>query len=177
MSGYFGGKTDMIIMRMVDILMSIPSFFLILILNAYLKPGIQNIIFIIGLFNWMSIARLVRAETLSIKERDYVVYARMIGVKHRKIMTEHILKNIFETIIVAASINVARAILTESTLSFLGLGVRPPYSSWGSMLKDAQPYLRDAPYLAFIPGILILLTVLSFNLIGDAMKEKKKDNC
>ena len=173
-SGYFGGKTDMILMRTVDILMSIPSFFLILILNAYLKPGIQNIILIIGLFNWMGIARLIRAETLSVKEREYVIYARMIGVKHKKIMSNHILKNIFETIIVAASINVARAILTESTLSFLGLGVRPPYSSWGSMLKDAQPYLREAPYLAFIPGIFILLTVLSFNLIGDTMQENKR---
>ena len=174
-SGYFGGKTDMIIMRTVDILMSIPSFFLILILNAYLKPGIQNIIVIIGLFNWMGIARLIRAETLSVKERDYVIYARMIGVADKKIMAVHILKNILETIIVAASINVARAILTESTLSFLGLGVRPPYSSWGSMLKDAQAYLREAPYLAFIPGVLILLTVLAFNLIGDTIRDKRNN--
>ena len=163
----------MIMMRTVDILMSIPSFFLILILNAYLKPGIQNIIVIIGLFNWMGIARLIRAETLSVKERDYVIYAQMIGVADKKIMAVHILKNILETITVAASINVARAILTESTLSFLGLGVRPPYSSWGSMLKDAQAYLREAPYLAFIPGVLILLTVLAFNLIGDTIRDKR----
>ena len=174
-SGYFGGKTDMIMMRTVDILMSIPSFFLILILNAYLKPGIQNIIVIIGLFNWMGIARLIRAETLSVKERDYVIYAQMIGVADKKIMAVHILKNTLETITVAASINVARAILTESTLSFLGLGVRPPYSSWGSMLKDAQAYLREAPYLAFIPGVLILLTVLAFNLIGDTIRDHKRD--
>lgn len=173
-SGYFGGKVDMIIMRLVDILMSIPTFFLILILNAYLKPGIQNIILIIGLFNWMGIARLVRAETLSVKEREYVIYAKMVGVSNRTIMLRHILKNILSTISVAASINVARAILTESTLSFLGLGVRPPSSSWGSMLKDAQQYLGEAPYLAFFPGILILLTVLSFNLIGDNIRQNSK---
>ena len=172
-SGYFGGKIDMLIMRAIDMLMSIPSFFLILILNAYLKPGIQNIIFIIGLFNWMSIARLVRAETLSIKTREYVIYAKMIGVDDKKIIFKHILKNIFDTIRVAVSINVARAILTESTLSFLGLGVRPPNSSWGSMLKDAQQYLAEAPYLALIPGILILLTVLSFNLIGDNIRGER----
>lgn len=170
-SGYFGGKVDMIIMRLVDILMSIPSFFLILILNAYLKPGIQNIIIIIGLFNWMGIARLVRAETLSVKEREYVVYAKMIGVEDRKIIFEHIIKNIFPVITVAASINVANAILTESSLSFLGLGVRQPNSSWGSMLKDSQQYLREAPYLALFPGLLILVTVLSFNIIGDSIRE------
>lgn len=170
-SGYFGGRVDAILMRFVDILMSIPSFFLILILNAYLKPGIQNIIIIIGLFNWMGIARLVRAETLSIKEREYVVYAKMIGVDNKKIMFQHIIKNVFPIITVAASINVAGAILTESSLSFLGLGVRQPNSSWGSMLKDAQQYLGDAPYLALFPGLLILLTVLSFNIIGDAIRE------
>lgn len=170
-SGYFGGRLDSILMRLVDILMSIPSFFLILILNAYLKPGIQNIIIIIGLFNWMGIARLVRAETLSIKEREYVVYSKMIGRKDGEIMLEHIIKNIFPTITVAASINVANAILTESSLSFLGLGVRQPNSSWGSMLKDAQQYLGDAPYLALFPGLLILLTVLSFNIVGDYLRE------
>lgn len=172
-SGYFGGKVDMMLMRIVDMLMSIPSFFLILILNAYLKPGIQNIIIIIGLFNWMSIARLVRAETLSVKEREYVVYAKMIGVDHKKIMIWHILKNVFPIITVAASINVANAILTESSLSFLGLGVRQPNSSWGSMLKDAQQYLGNAPYLALFPGLLILLTVLAFNIIGDYIRESE----
>ena len=122
----------------------------------------------------MGIARLVRAETLSVKEREYVIYAKMIGVSNKTIMLRHILKNIIETISIAASINVARAILTESTLSFLGLGVRPPSSSWGSMLKDAQQYLGEAPYLALFPGILILLTVLSFNLIGDNIRQSSK---
>ena len=171
-SGYFGGKVDMIIMRIVDILMSIPSFFLILILNAALKPGIQNIIIIIGLFSWMGIARLVRAETLTVKERDYVTYSKLIGVSHQKIMTKHILRNIVPTLTVAATVNVASAILTESSLSFLGLGVRQPNSSWGSMLKDAQQYLGTSPYLALFPGLLILLTVLCFNVIGDYYRQE-----
>ncbi|WP_300410813.1 ABC transporter permease [Lagierella sp.] len=171
-AGYFGGKVDMILMRGVDILMSIPSFFLILILNAALKPGIQNIIIIIGLFSWMGIARLVRAETLSLKERDYVTYAKLIGVSHRKIMVKHILRNITPTLTVAATVNVASAILTESSLSFLGLGVRQPNSSWGSMLKDAQQYLATSPYLAIFPGLLILLTVLAFNVIGDYYRKE-----
>lgn len=171
-SGYFGGKIDAIMMRIVDILMSIPSFFLILILNAVLKPGIKNIIIIIGLFNWMGIARLMRAETLSIKQREYVSYAKMIGIPNKKIMLKHIFRNVIPTLSVAVSINVANAILTESSLSFLGLGVRQPSSSWGSMLKDAQQYLGDYSYLAVFPGLLILITVLSFNVIGDYLREE-----
>lgn len=170
-SGYFGGRVDTIIMRIVDILMSIPSFFLILILNAVLKPGIQNIIIIIGLFNWMGVARLMRAETLSIKQREYVSYAKMIGVNNKSIMLKHIFRNVLPTLSVAVSINVAGAILTESSLSFLGLGVRQPSSSWGSMLKDSQQYLGDHSYLAFFPGLLILITVLAFNIIGDYLRE------
>ena len=169
-SGFYGGVVDNIIMRVIDILMSIPSFFLILILNAYLKPGIKNIIIIIGLFGWMGIARFVRAETLSVKEREYVSYAKMIGIKDSTIMLRHIIKNIFGTIVVTSTINIANAILTESSLSFLGLGVQQPNSSWGSMLKDAQKYLGDAPYLALFPGLLILITVLCFNVLGDSLR-------
>lgn len=169
-SGFYGGVVDNIIMRTIDILMSIPSFFLILILNAYLKPGIKNIIIIIGLFGWMGIARIVRAETLSVKEREYVSYAKMIGIKDSTIMIKHIIKNIFGTVVVTSTINIANAILTESSLSFLGLGVQQPNSSWGSMLKDAQKYLGDAPYLALFPGLLILITVLCFNVLGDSLR-------
>ncbi|MDR7857470.1 ABC transporter permease [Tissierella sp.] len=178
-SGYFGGRVDSLIMRSIDILMSIPTFFLILILNAYLKPGVQNIIIIIGLFSWMGIARIVRAETLSVKEREYVLYSKVIGEKSKTIMLKHIIPNIFPTIIVASTLNIAGAILTESSLSFLGLGVRQPDSSWGSMLKYAQGYIGDAPYLALFPGILILLTVLSFNILGDIFRvafEPKANN-
>lgn len=178
-SGYFGGRVDSLIMRTIDILMSIPTFFLILILNAYLKPGIQNIIIIIGLFSWMGIARIVRAETLSVKEREYVLYSKVIGERSNIIMLKHIIPNIFSTVIVASTLNIAGAILTESSLSFLGLGVRQPDSSWGSMLKYAQGYIGDAPYLALFPGILILLTVLSFNILGDVFRvafEPKANN-
>lgn len=169
-SGYLGGKVDSIIMRSIDILMCIPSFFLILILNVYLKPGVKNIIIIIGLFSWMGIARIVRGETLSVKKREYVLAAEAQGIKTRNIILKHIIPNVLPSIMVSASINVASAILMESSLSFLGLGVQQPNSSWGSMLQNAQGYISDAPTLAIFPGILILLTVLSFNIIGDSLK-------
>ena len=169
-SGYFGGFIDNLLMRMVDVLMSIPSFFLMLILNAYLKPSIPTIIIIIGLLSWMSIARIVRAETLSVKEREYVMYARVSGQSTLRIITKHIVPSILPTIIVSASINIASAILMESSLSFLGLGVQQPNSSWGSMLNNAQGFIGEAPYMAIIPGLFILLTVLSFNFLGDVFR-------
>jgi len=169
-SGYFGGWLDNLLMRIVDIFLSIPSFFLMLILNAYLKPGITTIILIIGLLSWMNTARIVRAETLSVKEREYVLYARVSGQSTFKIITRHIIPNIMPTIIVAATINIASAILMESSLSFLGLGVQQPDSSWGSMLNNAQGFISDAPYLALFPGLFILLTVLSFNFLGDVFR-------
>lgn len=169
-SGYFGGWVDNLLMRSVDVLMAIPSFFLMLILNAYMKPGIGTIIVIIGALSWMGIARIVRAETLSVKEREYVLYARVSGQSKFRIILKHIIPNIMPTIIVSATINIASAILMESSLSFLGLGVKQPNSSWGSMLNDAQGFISDAPYLAIIPGVFILLTVLSFNFLGDVFR-------
>ena len=175
-SGFVGGKTDSLIMRGIDMLMSIPSFFIILIVNAYFQSSIRNIILIIGLLSWMRVARLVRAETLSIKERDFVLYAKVTGEKKFKIIIKHIIPNIISTIIVTSSINIATAILMESSLSFLGLGVQPPDASWGSMLKSAQGYLGEAPYLALFPGLLILLTVLSFNILGDIFRSAFEEN-
>lgn len=169
-SGYFGGWIDNLLMRFVDVLMAIPSFFLMLILNAYMKPSIPTLVIIIGLLSWMSISRIVRAQTLSVKEREYVQYARVSGQSSFKIITKHIIPSILPTIIVAATINIASAILMESSLSFLGLGVQQPNSSWGSMLNNAQGYMSDAPYMAIFPGILILITVLSFNFIGDVLR-------
>ena len=169
-SGYFGGKIDDFIMRSIDILMCIPTFFLILVINSYLGASVKNLIPIIGFLGWMSIARIVRGETLSVKEREYVLYAKASGQSSFKIITKHIIPSILPTIIVSATINIATAILLESSLSFLGVGVTQPNASWGSMLKDAQSYLMDAPYLAFFPGMFILLTVLSFNLIGDVLR-------
>ncbi|EJO5347810.1 ABC transporter permease [Clostridium botulinum] len=165
-SGYIGGTIDNIIMRLIDILMCIPTFFIILIINAYLKPGIENIIIIIGLFGWMGIARIVRAQTLSLKEREYVLCAKALGAGNKRIIFKHIIPNVIPSVIVASTINIASAILTESSLSFLGLGVTAPNSSWGSMLKNAQSFISSAPYLAIFPGLFILFTVLSFNILG-----------
>lgn len=169
-SGYFGGKLDNLIMRTIDILMCIPTFFLILIINSYLEPGIKNVILVIGFLSWMSIARIVRAETLSVKEREYVLYSKVSGEKPAKIIIKHIIPSIIPTVIVTATINIASAILMESSLSFLGLGVQQPNASWGSMLKDAQGYIANAAYLSIFPGLLILLTVLSFNVLGDILR-------
>ncbi|WP_442602722.1 ABC transporter permease [Paenibacillus sp. KN14-4R] len=169
-SGYFGGWLDNVCMRTVDIFMSIPSFFIMLILNAYLKPGISTIVIIIGLLSWMNIARIVRAETLSVKEREYVLYAKGSGQSKFRIITRHIIPSVMPTIIVAATINIANAILMESSLSFLGLGIQQPNSSWGSMLNSAQSLIGESPYLALFPGLFILLTVLSFNFLGDVFR-------
>ncbi|NFD78787.1 ABC transporter permease [Clostridium botulinum] len=166
-SGYVGGKIDNIIMRIIDILMCIPTFFLILIINAYLKPGIENIIIIIGLFGWMDIARIVRSQALSLKEREYVLCSKALGAPNKRIVFKHIIPNVIPSVMVASTINIASAILTESSLSFLGLGVRAPNSSWGSMLQNAQGFISSAPYLAIFPGLFILFTVLSFNILGD----------
>ncbi len=166
-SGYIGGKIDNILMRIIDILMCIPTFFLILIINAYLKPGIENIIIIIGLFGWMDIARIVRSQTLSLKEREYVLCSKALGAPNKRIVFKHIIPNVIPSVMVASTINIASAILTESSLSFLGLGVRAPNSSWGSMLQNAQDFISSAPYLAIFPGLFILFTVLSFNILGD----------
>lgn len=169
-SGLLGGKVDAIIMRIIDMLMSIPLFFLLLIVNSYLRPSIANIIIIIGIFGWMSIARIVRSETLSIKERDYILCSKALGSNNIKIVKTHVIPNAISTVIVAASINIADAILMESSLSFLGLGVQQPMASLGSMLQTAQARIGDKTYLAIFPGLMILLIVLSFNVLGDILR-------
>ena len=168
-SGYMEGKVDIIIMRIVDILMSIPSFFIILVLNAYLKPGMKTIVLVIGFLGWMGISRLVRAETLKIKNSEHVLYARSLGISSGKIILRHIIPSALPTIIVASTLGIANAILTESSLSFLGMGVQAPEASWGSMLSNAQGYIEDAPYLGVFPGAFILITVLCFNILGDTI--------
>lgn len=170
-SGYLEGKIDIFIMRIVDILMSIPSFFIILVLNAYFKPGIKTIVFIIGFLGWMDVARLVRGETLKSKNNEYVLYAKSIGVSKYKIILKHIIPNALPTIIVASTIIIANSILTESTLSFLGMGVQAPDASWGSMLNNAQGFIQTAPYLGIFPGLCIFMVVLSFNILGDSIRE------
>lgn len=151
-------------------LMSIPMFFLLLIANAYLKPSIINIIIIIGVFGWMGIARIIRSEAMSIRERDYVLCSKALGATNKQILKKHILPNVLSTVIVAGSIDVAGAILTESALSFLGLGVQQPQCSLGSMLQKAQSSMGEYTYLAVFPGMLILVIVMSFNVLGDVLR-------
>ena len=169
-SGYFGGWIDNILMRVVDILSSIPWLILVTVISIYFKPGLQAIIMVIGLFTWMGIARLVRAETLSVKEREYVLYAEAMDQSKLFIIVRHVLPSVLPTIIIAATTGIAGAIMTESALSFLGFGVQAPMSSWGSMLNRAQSMLGRAPYMAIVPGVMIILTVYSFNKIGDLIR-------
>jgi peptide/nickel transport system permease protein len=137
---------------------------------VFLKPGVGNIIVIIALLMWMNIARVVRAETMTLREREYVLYAKASGQSTFGIILKHIVPNLIPVIIVGATNNIASAIMMESSLSFLGFGVQLPNATWGSMLNNAQGYIAQAPYMALFPGLLILLTVLSFNVLGDVLR-------
>lgn len=171
-SGFYGGKVDTVIMRFVDVMLSFPSFFLIITVQALLTPSIFNVMAVIGLTSWMGVARLVRGEILSLKEMDFVSAAKALGANDLKIIWRHILPNSFAPVIVAATLGIANAILVESALSFLGLGVQPPQASWGNMLKDAMDSLQqNAGHLAIFPGVLIVVTVLAFNFVGDGLRD------
>jgi peptide/nickel transport system permease protein len=169
-SGYFGGVIDNVLMRIVDVLSSIPWMILVTVVSVFLTPGLKAIILVIGLFTWMGTSRLIRAETLSIKEREYVLYSVATGQSSFRIIVKHIIPSAFPTMIVAATTSIANAIMMESALSFLGLGVQQPMSSWGSMLQNAQSHIGDAPYMSILPGLLIVITVYSFNKIGDVLR-------
>ncbi|SDX34107.1 ABC transporter permease [Paenibacillus sp. CF384] len=169
-SGYFGGKLDNVLMRGVEVIMSIPSFLVLLLLSIFLKPNVGSIILIIALLMWMNIARIIRAETMTVKEREFVLYAKASGQSAVGIIIRHILPNLMPVIIVGATNTIGNAIMMESSLSFLGFGVQPPSATWGSMLNNAQGYIAQAPYLAVFPGLFILLTVLSFNVLGDILR-------
>lgn len=169
-AGYFGGLVDSILMRIVDVFSAIPWIIMVTVVSLLFKKGIASIIIVIGLFSWMGIARLVRSEVLSAKEREYVQYAKFIGVHPMMVIVKQVLPAVFSTIITAATAEIANAIMTESSLSFLGLGVAAPMSSWGSLLQSSQQYLQKAPYMAILPGILIILTVYSFNKLGDVLR-------
>jgi len=170
-SGYFGGLADGVIMRLVDVMLAFPTIFLVLAIQSVLTPNIYNVMIVIGVTSWMGVARLVRSEVLSLKEREFVEAARAIGASHIRIIFRHILPNALTPVIVAATLGMAGAILTESALSFLGMGVQPPQASWGSMLMDAQAYMFDAPWMAIIPGLFILFSVLSLYFIGEGLRE------
>ncbi len=171
LAGFFGGKVDAVLMRFVDVMLTFPSFFLILAVIAILGPSIFIIMVIIGLTSWMDVSRLVRAEFLSLKERDFVLAARASGASNRRIIFRHILPNAMSPVFVAATFGVAGAILVESGLSFLGLGVQPPDASWGNILTTGKNYIEVAWWLSLYPGLSILITVLSYNLVGEGLRD------
>lgn len=170
-AGYFGGWTDELVMRGVDVMLCFPSFFLILAVIVFLEPNLYNIMAVIGLTSWMGVARLVRAETLSLRQRDFVAAARLAGTGSTRIMTMHILPNALAPVLVSATLGVAGAILVESSLSFLGLGVQPPDPSWGNMLLEGKDVLEIAPWMSVCPGLAILFTVLGYNLLGESLRD------
>jgi len=170
-AGYYGGWVDSLLMRCVDIMLCFPSFFLILAVIAFLNPSIWIIMAVIGLTGWMGVARLVRAEVLAIREMDYIMAARCIGCSDLRIILRHILPNALSPVLVAATLGVAGAILTESALSFLGIGVQPPTPSWGNILTSGKDYIEFAWWLSLFPGKAILITVLAYNLLGEGIRD------
>ena len=170
-SGYYGGKTDYIIMRFTDIILCFPTFFLIILVIAFIEPNIYNVMIVIGVTSWPGLARLVRAEVLSLKEREFILVSKMMAISNAKIFFVHIMPNIISPLMVYSSLAIGGAILTESALSFLGLGVQPPMPSWGQILTSGKDYIYMAWWLSLFPGIAILVTVLAFNLVGEAIRD------
>jgi peptide/nickel transport system permease protein len=162
---------DTVIMRFVDIMLCFPSFFLILTVVALLPASIYNIMIVIGLTSWMGTTRFVRAEFLSLRELDFVAAARALGLSNFRIIFRHMMPNAVAPVLVSATIGIATAILTEAGLSFLGFGVPPPHATWGNILSDGKNFIFDAPWLTFVPGIGILIVVLSFNLFGEGLRD------
>lgn len=171
LAGYFRGLLDECIMRFVDVMLCFPSFFLILAVIAFLEASLVNIMVVIGLTSWMGVARLVRAETLSLRERDFILAARLSGAGTARILFRHILPNALAPVLVSATLGVAGAILLESGLSFLGIGVQYPMPSWGNILIDGKQTLGVAWWLSLFPGLAILLTVLGYNLLGEGLRD------
>jgi len=171
LAGFYGGWVDLVLMRFVDLMLCFPSFFLILAVIAVLEPSIWNIMVVIGLTGWMGVARLVRAEFLSLREREFVVAARALGASDRRLILRHLLPNALAPVMVSATLGVAGAILTESALSFLGLGVQPPTPSWGNILTAGKDNIEIAWWLSVFPGLAILVTVMSYNLLGEGIRE------
>ncbi|MBT6121676.1 ABC transporter permease [bacterium] len=171
-SGYSSKTIDSILMRFVDLMMAIPTIFLILTIQVILTPSIWNVMIVIGLTSWMGVTRIVRAEVLSIREQLFITAAKARGISNTKLLFKHILPHTLPPVIVAATLGMGSAILTESVLSFLGLGVQPPNASWGNMLDNSLGYMRDSPWMAIVPGTFITLTVLALNILGDDCRAK-----
>jgi peptide/nickel transport system permease protein len=170
-AGYFGRVVETLIMRLVDIMLCIPRFFLILTVLALWGGGIFKIMLVVGLTSWMGTTRFVRAEFLSLREQDFVTAARALGMRNLRIIFRHMLPNALAPVLVSATIGIAGTILLEAGLSFLGFGVPEPHATWGKILDDGRKYLFDAPWLTFIPGLAILIVVLSFNLFGEGLRD------
>ena len=170
-AGYYGGLADSLIMRFCDLMLCFPAMFLVLAVISILEPSIWNVMAVIGLTSWMGVARLVRAEFISLKSRDFVQAARALGASDARLILRHLLPNALAPVLVSATLGVAGAILLESGLSFLGLGIQPPTATWGVMLADGKDYLSRAWWLSFYPGLAILATVLSYNLVGEGLRD------
>ena len=171
LAGYYGGALDAAVMRLADVLLSMPTIFLLLALAAFLRPTMFTITLIIGLTSWMPVARMVRGQILSIKEQEFIAAARAIGSPDSRLIFRELLPNALAPVLVAATLTVSTAVLLESSLSYLGYGIQPPTASWGNMLNNAQTYVFYAPWAAVFPGLMITLTVLSFNFAGDGLRD------
>lgn len=170
-SGYYGGVVGTVLMRFVDAMLCFPSIFLLLAISALINPSVGSIILLIAITSWMEVARIVEAQIRALRARDFAVAAEALGASDRRVMFRELLPNAIAPIVVAATLNVAHAILAESYISFLGYGIQPPTPSWGNMLDSAQSYLTSAPWLAILPGAAITLAVTSFNFIGDGLRD------
>ena len=170
-AGFAGGVVDGLLMRLTDGMMAIPYFFLVLIVVSVFGSSLRNIVLVIGVTSWMAVARIVRSEVLRLKQQEFVLAARSLGATSGRLLTRHVIPHTIPSIIVAATLGVANAILLESALSYLGLGITPPRASWGNMLSNSQAYLWDNPLLPVYPGVLIFLSVLAFNFLGDALRD------
>jgi peptide/nickel transport system permease protein len=171
-AGYYGKWLDTTIMRFVDIMLCFPTFFLILSVIALLEPDIVNIMIIIGVTSWMGVARLIRAEILSLKERDFIYAEKAIGASDFRIIAKHLIPNAMAPVLVSVTLGVSAAILVESSLSFLGIGVQPPIPSWGNILSEGKSVMGAAWWMVVFPGLAIFVTVLGYNLLGEGIREK-----
>ncbi|NLG11239.1 MAG: ABC transporter permease [Coriobacteriaceae bacterium] len=171
LAAYFGGIWDTLIMRLTDVFMAFPYILFVIAMLAVLGPGFINVFIAIGLLGWTSIARVIRSAILQVKENDYISAARALGASHLRIIMRHILPNSIASVVVYATMSIGSAILTESALSFLGLGIQPPTPSWGLMISEGQNFMIAAPWLMLCPGIAILTTVLAFTLLGDGLRD------
>ncbi len=170
-AGYLGGWVDGLLMRIVDLFLSFPRLILLLTIVAVFPPSVFLIVAVLGLTGWMGVARLVRGQVLSLREREYIQAARALGFRSRRIMARHILPNVLTPVIVAATLGIGNAILAEAALSFLGLGVAPPTASWGNVISDGSRFMVDGWWITSFPGLAVVLTVMSFNLVGDGLRD------